>query len=173
MPNRIEKVASDVMGAVKTAKATIEGLSGVFKHLTREHGEVMALLLRVKITSDPDVRAELFPKIRTELISHEKGELAEIYSVFNERMELMQFAEDHERDAGRLEAQIDAVSALSYEDAKWADRFAELVDLVSQHTKIEENYYFPVAQRALGAQAAAQLLIRYEAAKARAAKAAG
>jgi hypothetical protein len=66
------------MGAVKATKAKIKGLTGVFERLSREHGEVMALLLRVKASSHPEVRAELFPKIRAELLSHEKGELLEV-----------------------------------------------------------------------------------------------
>ncbi len=167
--NRIEKAASNVMGAVKTAKARVEGLSGVFQLLTREHGEVMALLLRVKTTSNAKVRAELFPKIRAALQSHEKGELAEVYPVFRRHTELRGFAQDHERDAGRLESQIRALSALAYDDAHWGARFAELVDLVSKHTKDEENTYFPAGQRVLGAQASDELLSRYNEAKARAA----
>jgi hypothetical protein len=167
MPNRIEKAASEVMGAVKSTKAKIEGLTGVFEHLTREHGEVTALLLRVKLSSDPKVRAELFPKIRLELLSHEKGELAEVYPVFREVTELLAFADEHEAEAGTLETAIDGVSALPYEHRDWAARFAELVDLVSEHVKREENTYFPAAERALGPDAAKQLLSRYEEAKAR------
>jgi len=167
MANRMEKVASDVMGAVKATKAKLEGLSGVFQHLTREHGKVTALILRVKATSDAKVRADLFPKIRAELLSHEKGELAEVYPVFLQHAGLMAFAKDHEREAMQLEAQIDAVSALAFDDPSWSTRFAELAALVARHTKEEENTFFPAAQRALGAQAAEQMLPRYEAAKAR------
>jgi hypothetical protein len=170
MPNRMEKVASDVMGAVKVAKAKIEGLSGVFQHLTREHGEVTALLLRLKTSSDPKVRAELFPKIRSELLAHEKGELAEVYPMFRQHTELMHFADEHGREAGRLELQIAALSAIGYEDASWADRFAKLFDLVAAHTKEEENHFFPAAQRVLGPQTAELLLTRYERAKAHAAR---
>ena len=171
MPNRMDKVASDLMGAAKAARATVEGLSGVFKHLAREHGEVTALLLRAKMTTDPKVRAELFPQIQMELLSHEKGELAEVYPVFRERTELAQFADDHERAAGQLEAHLNAVAELPYDDASWKDRMAALVDLVSRHAKEEETRYFPAAERALGRSAAEQMLTRYEAAKAQAAKA--
>jgi hemerythrin superfamily protein len=165
----MENVASDVMGAINAAKAKIQGLSGVFQQLTREHGEVAALLFRVKMTSDAKVRAELFPKIRSELLSHEKGELTVVYPVFRERLELTGFAQDHDREAGLLEAQIRAISALAYDDARWADRFAELVDLATKHTKDEENTYFPAAQRILGSQASEELLSPYRQAKARAA----
>jgi hemerythrin superfamily protein len=163
----MEQVASDVMGAVKATKAKIEGLTGVFQRLTREHGEVAAILLRLKMTSDPRVRAELFPQVRSELLAHERGELAEVYPVFRERTELSAFAESHEREAEFLEQELAAVSDLAYDDLRWSLRFAELTDLVLEHAKEEENTLFPAAQRVLGAPASEQMLIRYEAAKAR------
>jgi hypothetical protein len=64
MPNRVEKVASEAMGAVKTIAATI----GSFKQLAREHGEVTALLIRIRMTSDPAARRDLL-----ELLLREKG----------------------------------------------------------------------------------------------------
>jgi len=58
MPNPAEELASKAMGAMKVGKATIEGLTGIFRKLAQEHGEVSALLMRVKSSSDPQVRAE-------------------------------------------------------------------------------------------------------------------
>jgi hypothetical protein len=168
MPNRMEKAASDVLGASKIAKPKIGRFSGVFQRLSREHGEVTALLVRVKMTSDAKMRAELFPKIRTELLSHERGALSVVYPAFRERIELLAFAQDHDRELGLLAAQIHALSTLAYDDARWADCFAELVDLVTRHAKKEEDTYFPAAQRVLGRQASDELLSRYEEAKARA-----
>ncbi len=169
-PNQLARATPEATGPVKVVKTAIEGLSGVFQHLTHEHGEITALLLRVKTMSDPRARAALFPRIRIALLSHEKGEVAEVYPVFRERTELTLFAEDHDREAGQLEAQVHAVSVLAYDDAKWADRFTDLLDLVSGHTREEEYQYFPAAQRLLGDEAAEQMLVRYEQAKARAAK---
>jgi hemerythrin superfamily protein len=172
MPNPIEKAASEVMGAVKSTKARIAGLTGVFQHLAREHGEVTALLLRVKSSSDPKVRAELFPKIREELLSHEKGELAEVYPAFRGNAELEDIASRHGREASQLEERIQSISVLAYNDPTWGDRFSEIVELVSTHVKEEEGEFFPAAERVLGRETADRLLPRYEEAKARAAQAA-
>jgi hemerythrin superfamily protein len=171
MPNPMEKAASEVMGAAKSVKARIEGLTGVFQHLAREHGEVTALLLRVKSSSDPKVRSELFPKIRQELLSHEKGELSVVYPQFRERAELAAIAEAHEREAGVLEQKINGLTAIPYTDPQWGARFTEIVQLVTEHVKEEEGEYFPAAERVLGKETAERLLGRYEAAKAQAAKA--
>jgi len=157
MPNRIEKVASEAMGTVKTVKAKVENFSGIFKQLTREHGEVMALLLRVKVTSDPAVRRELFPQIRQELISHEVGELTVVYPVFREDERLAGYAEAHETEAGMLERMLERLSNMVYGDPQWAPAFAELAGTVERHAKEEENEYFPVAMRILGKDVAEQM----------------
>ncbi len=168
MPNRMEEMASKAAGAMKAAKATFKGLSGVFKQLTQEHGEVSALLMRLKMTSEADVRRELFPKIRRELLSHEKGELSVVYPVFRQHPELESIAKSHDAEASQLERTLDELSAMSYEDGAWRSKFATLVDLVSHHTKEEENEYFPTANRLLGDDEAERMKIRYEQAKAQA-----
>jgi hypothetical protein len=165
MPNRIEKAASEVMGAVKAAKATLENFHGVFKQLTREHGEVTALLERVKVTSDADVRRELFPKIRAELLSHEEGELAEVYPAFLAHEELAGFAEMHKREAEVLERMIQRLSGIAYDDAHWGPAFKELASTVEHHAKEEEDDFFPTASRVIGKDLAEQMKTRYLAKK--------
>ncbi|HEX3772127.1 MAG TPA: hemerythrin domain-containing protein [Polyangiaceae bacterium] len=165
MPNRIEKAASEVMGAVKAAKATLENLGGVFKQLSREHGEVTALLLIVKMSSDPKVRRDLFPKIREELLAHEKGELAVVYPAFRGHAELVAYAEMHERDAETLERMIGRLGTMAYEDGEWAPMFSELVNHVQQHAKEEEDEFFPLASRILGKPVCEELNARYLAKK--------
>jgi hypothetical protein len=166
MPNRMEQAASKAMGAIKTAKATIEGLSGVFKQLTKEHGEVTALLMRVKMSSDVRVRRELFPKIRSELLSHEKGELREVYPAFRQHAELEGIAAEHEKEAGQMERMLDELSAITYEDASWPAKFAKLADAVAHHAKEEENEYFPAANDLFGKDEAERIGARYLRAKA-------
>jgi hypothetical protein len=173
MPNGIEKAASEVMGAVKSTKARIEGLTGVFQHLAREHGEVTALLLRVKASRDPKVRAELFPKIRAELLSHEKAELTNVYPVFRQQPALAALAEEHNDEAEELETAIAQVSAVAYEDDAWQSRFEDLIDLVTRHVKEEESEWFPAAEKALGKPWTEEALPRYEATKAKVMKTLG
>jgi hypothetical protein len=150
MTNPAEELASKGMGAMKAGKATLEGLTGIFKRLAIEHGEVSALLLRVKSSSDPKVRAELFPKIRDELLSHEQGEMTVLYPVYREVAELASIAEKHDKEAGQLEQMISTVEETEYQDPAWDTHFDALVDLVKRHVAEEENEFFPKGQKAFG-----------------------
>jgi hypothetical protein len=165
MPNRTQEVVSRAAGAMKAVKATVKGFSGIFKQLTREHGEVSALLMRVKMTSDPLVRRELYPTIRSELLSHERGELRAVYPAFLQYKELEGIARAHEQEAGQLERLINELNTIAYDDDAWGHAFMRLVELVMQHTKEEENEYFPKANRVLGEDVANRLKANYEAAK--------
>jgi hemerythrin superfamily protein len=165
MSNAIENTTSKVMGAAKDIKATFKGLSGVFKHLMEEHGKVAALLKRTKASSDPRVRAELYPTIRRELLAHEKGELVAVYPRLAQFAETASIADEHNRDAQELQAAIAAVDALSFADVSWGPNFERLVRLVEAHVKQEEAEYFPKAQELLGDEEAEAMLPRFEHAK--------
>jgi hypothetical protein len=161
----MEEVASKVAGGMKAAKATFEGLSGVFKQLTQEHGEITALLVRLKMTSDAEVRRNLFPKIRSDLLAHERGELREVYPAFEQHPDLQGMAKNHEAEAGQLERALDELQTTDYGDESWGSKFEQLVGLVGHHTKEEEDEYFPAANRILGKDEAERLKGRYIEAK--------
>jgi Hemerythrin HHE cation binding domain len=165
MPNRIEKAASEAMGAVKDVKATLKGLTGVFKHLMEEHGKVGALIKRVGMTSDRAVRAELYPTIRSELLAHETGELKAVYPVLAQYPETSDIAAAHAREAGELRDAIAEVDAQATSDAGWVPAFKRLAALVDKHVAEEEGDYFPKAQKVIGDERAKELLPLFEAAK--------
>lgn len=165
MPSRTEEIASKAMGQMKNVKGTVEGLSGVFKHLMKEHGEVSALIHRVKMSDDPEVRRDLFPKIRKELLSHEKGELNEVYPELKNHAETRSIVAQHEREAQQLEQHIREVHEMGYDDPRWEASFGRLADLVKQHVSEEEGEFFPKAQKVLGDEKADALTSRYERAK--------
>jgi hypothetical protein len=165
MPNSVEKAAASAMGAIKDVKATFKGLTGVFKHLMEEHGKVSALIKRVTMTSDAKVRRELYPTIRSELLSHEQGELKAVYPVIAEHAETAGIASKHAHEASALETAIKAVDALPFEDEGWKAAFERLVTLVDEHVDEEESEFFPLAQKAIGDEQAKALLPKFEAAK--------
>jgi hemerythrin superfamily protein len=138
------------MGAMKAAKATVKGLGGVFRKLSQEHGELTALLVRVKKSSDPEVRQHLFPDIRRELLAHEKAEQEVVYPAFRRYSELVQIADAHQVDSGQIEQIVKELSAIDYADASWGRMFDRLADLVMHHADQEENEYFPKASRIMG-----------------------
>jgi hypothetical protein len=159
------RAATDVMSALKTAKATVEGLDGVFKLLTREHGEVAALIDRVTLSADPELRRQIFPVIREKLLGHEKGELSVVYPAYLPDAELAGYAEMHDRDAGTLERYVERLAGMAYDDRQWEETFAELAAVVARHAKLEEQEYFPQANRVFGKEVAREMEGRYEAAR--------
>lgn len=164
MTNKIEELASKAMGAAKAAKATVEGIDGVFRHLEREHGEATALLLRLKLSTDPAKRRELWHTARAELLSHERAEMAVVYPEFRNDPELRLMATEHDQDAQGLEEAIAALDAVSADSESWQPTLERVIELVQEHVRDEEDEYFPIADRAFKDRSR-ELLERFEAAK--------
>ena len=167
MTNKIEEIASKATGFAKAAKATLAGFNGVFRHLVQEHGEVSALLMRLKLSSDPAKRRELWPTIRNELLSHEQAEKREIYPAFRQVSELQTMAVEHDRDADDLEEVISELSATPVESEQWHSILERLIAQVEEHVRDEEEEYFPIADRAFKDRTH-DMLARFEKAKAEA-----
>lgn len=165
MPSSLEKVASKTMGTVKGAKASLKGLSGVFKRLMQEHGEVSALMKRVDSSSDEEVRRALYPTIRRELLSHEQGELKAVYPVLGQYSATSEIAAIHAHEASELDAAIEALDALDLAGEEWKPAFEHLFGVVKRHVEEEEGEFFPRAQETIGDAQAQALEGRYEAAK--------
>lgn len=169
MTTRTEELASTLLGKAKGAKAALEGLTGVFRHLVQEHGKTSALLMRLKASSDPDVRRELFPTIRVELLAHEQGELRELYPVLRQNAQTRGIAEAHDIDADRVDSQIEKLTSIAVDSAQWQPNLELLIERVRHHVHEEENEYFPLAQRVFGARSN-EMLERFEQAKTQAMK---
>jgi hemerythrin superfamily protein len=161
-----EQIGAKVMGAAKLGKAALEGLSGVFLKLAQEHGEVSALLMRVRATQDPQIRAELFPQIRAELLSHERGELTVVYPALRRHDETRMLADEHDMQAGQLEKMLNELSARAYNAPDWPTLFDALVDLVQRHVAKEEQEYFPRADKVMSSDETDTLRREYEDVKA-------
>jgi hemerythrin-like domain-containing protein len=161
MANIIEEMASKTMAATKEVKARLKGMHGIFAQLMKEHGEVAALLKRVEMTSDPEVRGELFPQIRENLLAHEEGELAELYPVLRQHSETRAMAIEHDTEAAQLRDVIQALHTMAYDAPSWGETFKQLVSLVQHHVDEEESQYFPKANDVLGKERSEQLEATY------------
>lgn len=165
MPNHLEKMASEVGAAAKDVKAAFQGVSGVFRHLMEEHGKVMVLIRRVLATEDDAVRAKLYPTIRSELLTHENGELNAVYSVLAEYDETRDISASHTIESSDLQAALIELDALSIGEPSWPAAFERLAKLVAEHIEAEESRYFPLAQKVIGEERSQELLQAYESAK--------
>ncbi len=165
MANPIENAAAKAMGTVKAVKAGFNGLRGVFLHLAQEHGEVGELMRHVAKSNDPKVRREHFPHIRAELLSHEKGELSEVYSVLANFEAMRSVVLKHNAEAHDLDKAIAAVDVLEFDSEEWQPAFEHLFALVQTHVEEEESDFFPRAQELIDEDESKVLLKRFEEAK--------
>ena len=165
MANPLEQFSAKAMGTVKAVKAGFNGLRGVFLHLAEEHGEVGALMKAVSKSHDAQFRREHYPKIRIELLSHERAELATVFPMLSHYDATRELVVLHNQEASQLEAAIAAVDALDASTPAWGDAFEHLFALVQQHVQEEEDSFFPKAQEMIGEEEAKALLPRFEAAK--------
>jgi hemerythrin-like domain-containing protein len=165
MPSTFVKAASEVMGAVKDIKATVRGMTGVFKHLMEEHGKVAVLMRRLRMASDEEIRAELYPTVRAELLAHETGEVKTVYRALAEYPAAAKIVVSHAEETSELRSAIAELDSLSFADVAWGLAFERLVELVERHVDQEESEFFPKAQEILGEEEAKALLPRFEAAK--------
>ncbi len=132
-------------------------LTGIFKTLTEQHRELLALLEREDII-------EQWPLIRVELLSHERAEVRELYSVLREHAGLESIADHHDADAKEIEAMIHHLDAMEVASPAWARLFGQLADSVIEHALAEEQGIFPIAQRALGEARSLEIDERFRAA---------
>lgn len=160
MPNRMDSMLSKGAGVMKGVKARLDGLHGVFKTLAEQHGEVSAMLKRLQ--DKPEKRAELWPQIRRELISHERAEMREVYPVLRQHAQTRALADHHDQEAAELERLIERIDMAA---ADWQTLFDQLVDTVVHHANEEENEIFPKAQEAIGDRTTKDLEARFLAVK--------
>jgi hemerythrin superfamily protein len=165
MANLIQELEAKTVGTAHAVKAGFNGLRGVFLHLAQEHGEVGALMKRVSKHPDPEQRREHYPHIRAELLSHERGETAEVYPVLAGFDATRNIAIAHAQQAQLLDAAISAVDAQDFGSAEWGPAFDRLLALVEAHVAEEEDHFFPEAQAVIDERQSKALLTRYEAAK--------
>jgi hypothetical protein len=152
MTNPVDQIASKALGAAKAGQALFEGLTGVFRKLAQDHGEVSALLLHLNASTSPDTRSTLFPKIRAELLAHEAGELKIVYPAFRAVPELAAIAAKHDLETSELRDILDELSNTPYDSPDWQSKCNVLVDTVKQHVADEEQHFFPEGEKLLKGQ---------------------
>jgi hemerythrin superfamily protein len=155
MPNRIDEVIAKTKGAAKAVKARVDGLTGVFATLAKQHTEVSSLMGNVKL--DATKRDDLWPKIRTALLTHERAEMRVLYPELRMHDQLRALANSHDAEALELERMIHDLDMVEITSDTWRNLFDRLADTVARHAREEENDIFPKAQNALGKDRAQQL----------------
>lgn len=159
MSNKLEEATTGVMGAAKVVKATFKGLKGVFRTLMKQHGEASSLLGRLQSSDTQEDCRELWPRLRGELLSHERAEIAELYPLLRADERTRQVAEHHDQEAAELELVIAQLHAtdLNPAGAEWKRLLNALGEMVAHHVGEEESKWFSLAQEVIGDDEAERL----------------
>ncbi len=165
MPRGTE-IAGKVMGKVKGARQALTGGSGVFERLATEHGEISTMIRRVSVSGhDSKVRAELFPRIRRELLAHSRAEEREVYSSFSTIPELAEHMTRSAEEHHEIERMLDELNLMPVTDDTWITKLRELMKLVQRHVMDEELTVFPKAKKSISRGQSEELEGRYLRAK--------
>ncbi|MFT3698561.1 MAG: hemerythrin domain-containing protein [Kofleriaceae bacterium] len=160
MSNRIDQAIAKTKGAAKGVKARVEGLTGIFATLAKQHGEAGALLDDIK--RDASKRRELWPKVRVALLTHERAEMRVLYPELRMHDQLRALANSHDAEAAELERMIHDLDETPLSSDTWGNLFERLADTVVRHAGEEERDIFPLAQRVLGKPRAKELGPKFE-----------
>lgn len=163
--SKIRESIAKVAGEAKKVASVITGGDGIYKELKREHGEVSALMEQVK-RGDQDTRANLFPKIRAELLSHAHAEQAVFYPALRDHADTAALVSQCLEDHRKIEELVHRLDTSDMAGASWKQDFDKLVNEVKSHVEREENQLFPRAKNVLSDKQAESIEHRFQEQKA-------
>lgn len=158
MANRIDEATAKTKDAAKPVKARGDGLTGIFATLAKQHTEAGSLMGHIQ--HDGAKRSELWPKIRTALLTHERSEMRVLYPELRMHDQLRARANSHDAEAQELERMIHDLDQVAIASEMWGNLFERLADTIARHAQEEENDIFPKAQDILGKERAKDLDVK-------------
>jgi hypothetical protein len=161
----MEEIEKKGAGQIKGAVAALKGMTGIFKTLVQQHGEVAVMIKRLKDTEDANKRLELWAALRSELLSHERAETRVLYTELRKLEQTKDIADKHDEEGSQLEATVFKIDGVDTGSADWDPQLNALIDLVDKHISEEEKEWFPEANEALGKDVADELNDRFLAQK--------
>ena len=165
MANTLDTIVSKTRGVASGVKARLDGYVGIFAEIVEDHAAVRSLVERVQ--RDADKRAGLWPKIKTELLAHERAELRELYPVLAQHDATRMWADHHEVEASKLEEKIERLDATPFDEEIWGELFDELARALEHHVREEEDEILPIALAVIGPDKARDLGTAFTATKQR------
>jgi len=161
MSSIIEDTVAVALGNLGRVRAKFNGLEGVFILVIQEHAQVATLLARAEMSTDPEKRAELWAKIRPELLAHESAEAQTIYRDVEARPEFADLERHHEEEAEKLRGVIQNVDSAAFASSQWEGCINQVHEAVARNARREEEDYFPRIQAFIGAGRAEELEQQY------------
>jgi hemerythrin-like domain-containing protein len=151
------KAHSTSDGAVVGPEADVSGLGALFNLLMEEHGYVTRLIARAIAAETPEASENMYPALRSSLLSHEQTESAVLYGTLRQYSSAAQLVDAHARDTQELQTVIHKLDSLRATSSEWRAQLEALSTLVREHVRKEEDEFFPFARATLGEAASHDL----------------
>lgn len=153
-------------GKIKRAGAALTGDKGILRTLKEQHAEVSVLMKQVNAGGE-SARRQLFPKIRESLVAHAKAEQETFYAALDGH-ELARTRLDHSvREHQQMEQLVEQLHTTPTDAALWEQSFDQLVKVVNDHVREEEDDMFPIAKQVLSEKQLHEIESQFETAYAR------
>jgi hemerythrin superfamily protein len=157
------KAAAKATGKAKGVAKSLEGQAGILKHLTEEHGKAAMLMKRIVSSSeDSDVREDLFPKLKRDLLAHAKCEEREFYPVLEKYPALGDLVARSLGQHRHVEERLKRLSTGRKDTEDWSGEFELLARAVGEHVQLEEDQIFPRAKELISKEELSEMELRYE-----------
>jgi hemerythrin HHE cation binding domain-containing protein len=151
---------SDVIGihTVQTASSTtVRPLAGVFETLSEQHRQALQLLRQAGTPQATGKRQEHWDAARRWLLSHERAEMETVFSALEGYSTADALLKMHTQQAIELESAINQLESTHIDSDDWIERLRDVMALLDDHLRDEENDFFQRAQELLGENTAREL----------------
>lgn len=151
---------SDVFGlhtVQTTSSTTARPLAGIFETLSEQHRQAMELLRSAGTPQAPSKRYESWEAARRWLLSHERAEMDTVFSALEGYTGADTLLKAHTQQAIEMESAINQLESTPIESDTWIERLRDVMALLDDHLRDEENEFFQRAQELLGENTAREL----------------
>ena len=122
----------------------------IFDRLTEDHDRHRTLLdILSKTEGDSSDRAELWEKLKTDLVDHAKAEERAFYTELLGVRKSQDKASHSIKEHEEMESQIQALDDMDRSSSQWLIKLKELKEKVEHHEAEEEEDVYPVAREVL------------------------
>lgn len=153
--------AGKLARTAKDAAAATRSNRGIFQRLQSEHEQLASLCRRLAESEDPELRADLFPRVESAVLAHTRGEEWEVYPVLERHRETRDLAERGQAGLDEIVELLRRLSALEYDDPEWSSCFGALKRRLEEHAEEEEHDLIPRAKLVVDDAAAQRIESRY------------
>jgi hemerythrin superfamily protein len=132
-------------------------LAGVFATLADQHRRLLELLRDAGTIDAAAQRRERWAEARRRLLAHERAESQVVYAALQGNDSAGPLLQQHAGQVTELERAIAQVDATDGASDLWVSRLRDVMAVLDDHVRDEEQDFFPRAQRLLGEDAARAL----------------